>query len=218
MSDDKKDKQLKDKAIDIKGKAYVLIPDRVMYFNEHYPDGCIYTDYTLDDSTYHFRATVLPDVKTPDRKFTGHSQATIGAGFINKTAAMENAETSAVGRALGFMGIGVIDAIASVDEINKAQGSTEQPKVKREVKFATDKQIDYLRQIAGKKSGTNNDDIDALDMWLEEQMSVPPQKLPIYKVTDAVEFLNKLPDYVHPSLTGKVEINGEQVPLEEIPF
>jgi tetrahydromethanopterin S-methyltransferase subunit D len=32
---------------------------------------------------------------------------------------LENAETSAVGRALAFMGIGVIDSIASVDEINK---------------------------------------------------------------------------------------------------
>ena len=34
---------------------------------------------------------------------------------------MENAETSAVGRALAMMGIGVIDSIASVDELNKAK-------------------------------------------------------------------------------------------------
>ena len=36
---------------------------------------------------------------------------------------MENAETSAVGRALAMMGIWVIDSIASADEIKKAEGS-----------------------------------------------------------------------------------------------
>ena len=37
------DKSLKDKAIDIKGKKYVLVSDRVLYFNENYPNGCIQT-------------------------------------------------------------------------------------------------------------------------------------------------------------------------------
>jgi hypothetical protein len=30
--------ELKDKAIDIKGKKYVLVSDRVIYFNENYPN------------------------------------------------------------------------------------------------------------------------------------------------------------------------------------
>ena len=43
--------------------------------------------------------------------------------MVNKTSAIENAETSAVGRALGLiMGIGVIESIASADEMNKALG------------------------------------------------------------------------------------------------
>jgi hypothetical protein len=67
------------------------------------------------------KATITPDVDNPTRIFTGFSQATWGDGYINKTAAMENCETSAVGRALGMMGIGVIDSIASADEYNKAQ-------------------------------------------------------------------------------------------------
>ena len=33
---------------------------------------------------------------------------------------LENAETSAVGRALGFLGIGSVESIASADEVNKA--------------------------------------------------------------------------------------------------
>ena len=35
--------ELKDKAIDIKWKKYVLVSDRVLYFNENYPNGCIQT-------------------------------------------------------------------------------------------------------------------------------------------------------------------------------
>jgi hypothetical protein len=38
------DKQLTNKAIDIKGKKYVLVSDRVLYFNETYPNGSITTE------------------------------------------------------------------------------------------------------------------------------------------------------------------------------
>lgn len=117
----KVDKSLKDKAIDIQGKAYVLVSDRVVYFNEQYPNGCIKTEYTEQDTRVSFKATVIPDIDKPERFFIGHSQAVWGVGMVNKTSALENAETSAVGRALAFMGIGVIESIASVDEINKAK-------------------------------------------------------------------------------------------------
>lgn len=112
------DKTLKDKAIDFKGKKYVLVADRVVYFNETYPEGSITTELvsTPDADTVVMKAIVKPNEK---QIFTGYSQATWGEGYINKTSALENAETSAVGRALAFMGIGVIESIASIDEINK---------------------------------------------------------------------------------------------------
>lgn len=117
------DKSLKNKAVNIKGKEYVLVQDRVLYFNEHYPKGSIYTDatYSLELKAWVVKADVWPDGQgMGSRKFTGHSQAIVGEGTVNKTAALENAETSAVGRALAFMGIGVIESIASADEIHKA--------------------------------------------------------------------------------------------------
>jgi len=116
-------KELKDKSINIKGKEYILVKDRVLYFNENYPNGKIETELLseLNSEMVVMKATITPDVDNPIRIFTGFSQATWGDGYINKTAAMENCETSAVGRALGMMGIGVIDSIASADEYNKAQ-------------------------------------------------------------------------------------------------
>lgn len=111
-------KDLKDKAIDFKGKKYVLVADRVLYFNETYKDGSITTELvsTPEAETVIVKAIIKPNEK---QTFTGYSQATWGEGYINKTSALENAETSAVGRALAFMGIGVIESIASIDEINK---------------------------------------------------------------------------------------------------
>lgn len=117
---EKKDKSLKSKAIKIKGKSYVQVSDRVVYFNEEYPTGYIQTQYTEEDNRVTFKAKVVPAMEFPDRFFTGYSQAIWGDGMVNKTSALENAETSAVGRALAFMGIGVIEGIASVDEVNKA--------------------------------------------------------------------------------------------------
>jgi hypothetical protein len=120
---------LQSKAIDIKGKKYVLVSDRVIAFNEEYKNGSIITELKSapDASMVIVKAKVTPDCANPDRYFTAYSQATWGEGMVNKTAALENCETSAVGRALGMMGIGVIDSIASADEVVKA---TTQPAYK----------------------------------------------------------------------------------------
>lgn len=122
------DKQLKDKAIKFKGKLYVQVADRVSYFNQEYPNGSIQTQLVSDvkDDRVIVKAIVSPE---PNRVFTGYSQARWDdtSSFVNKTSALENAETSAVGRALAMMGIGVIESIASMDEVNKAQITSPQP-------------------------------------------------------------------------------------------
>jgi hypothetical protein len=134
-------KKLNDKAINIKGKQYVLVSDRVLFFNEAFPKGSITTELISNatDKLVVIKATVKPDAES-GRVFTAYSQATWGDGYINKTSAIENAETSAVGRALGFMGIGVIESIASADEMRKAdhpvESSSEHPGPKpRELDF-----------------------------------------------------------------------------------
>ena len=107
--------------INIKGKEYVPVSERIRYFNENYPQGSISTQLVSDVESDNIviKAVIYPDTEHK-RFFTGYSQATKGDGYINKTSALENAETSAVGRALGMMGIGVLDSIASADEMKKA--------------------------------------------------------------------------------------------------
>lgn len=131
--------ELKNKAISIKGKSYVLVSDRVIFFNENFPNGSITTELLTNplDEKIVIKAVITPDVSMPTRIFTGYSQAIVGDGMVNKTSALENAETSSVGRALGMMGIGVIESIASADEMAKAGMSPEYKKSfnKREEDF-----------------------------------------------------------------------------------
>lgn len=117
------------KTVNIKGREYVTVAERVKAFHELYPNGSIKTELlsTPEANRIVFRCAVVLDEENPQRVFTGYASESIGDGFINKTSAMENAETSAVGRALGFANIGIVDAIASVDEIVKATNNSKDP-------------------------------------------------------------------------------------------
>lgn len=155
---------LEEKAIKIKGKSYVLVSDRVIAFNETYPNGSIVVELISQpqDDMVVMKATVTPDTNHPERKFVDYSQARWGDGYINKTSAMENCSTSAVGRALGMMGIGVIESIASVDEINKAQTYPQKKNTPYKDEFyddskkdtKNDKRIDDIEQDDVKKGGS----------------------------------------------------------------
>lgn len=108
--------------INIKGKEYTMVKDRILFFNETYPNGSIVTELvsTPESERVIIRAIITPDVTHHHRVFIDYSQAVIGDGMINKTSALENASTSAVGRALAMMGIGVVESVASAEEAKKA--------------------------------------------------------------------------------------------------
>ena len=102
----------------IKGKDYIEVNQRILAFWELYPNGRITTELLADDGK---RCTFKASVYDGDNLLaTGHSFEFQGAGMINKTSYVENCETSAVGRALGMLGIGVTESIASADEVQAA--------------------------------------------------------------------------------------------------
>ena len=98
-----------------------MVKDRVIHFNSEYPNGCIRSKM-IDriDKVVIFEAVVIPDIENPERYFTGHAEEEIGSSQINNTSALENCETSAVGRALAMMGIGSNESFASADEVANA--------------------------------------------------------------------------------------------------
>ena len=106
------------KTINIKGKEYVPVVERVKEAHIQDEKVSITTEMVgYDDSRVTIKATVVFKGQT----FTGHSQALYGKGMMGDVA-LEVAETSAIGRALGFANIGLLDGIASADEMRKAGG------------------------------------------------------------------------------------------------
>lgn len=102
-------------------KPYVQVNDRVQGFRKLFPMGTIRTEmvvYIPDDYCV-FKAEIFNDCDI--LLATGYAQETVEKNKnINRTSMLENCETSAVGRALGFVGIGSVESIASADEVNKA--------------------------------------------------------------------------------------------------
>ena len=108
------------KTIDIHGKPYVMVNERILPFNETYPNGSINVDLVEMTERFIVKTTVIPDVENPNRKFENYAEEVIGSSQINNTSALENAVTSSVGRALSLLSIGIIDSIASAEEVANA--------------------------------------------------------------------------------------------------
>lgn len=105
------------KTINIKGKEYVPVVERVKEGHTLDTDISITAEVIdITDTRVSVKATVVFKGKT----FTGHSQAKYGDGMMGDVA-LEVAETSAIGRALGFAGIGIDTGIASADEMRKVK-------------------------------------------------------------------------------------------------
>lgn len=105
--------------VNIKGKNYVMVKDRVLAFRKVFSDFGLSTEVVnLTDESVTIKATVYDE--NGIIKATGLAQESRTASIINKTSFVENCETSAVGRALAMLGIGIDDSIGSADEVAAA--------------------------------------------------------------------------------------------------
>lgn len=105
--------------VPVKGKDYVQVNERVKAFRSVCPNGVIETEMVYyEGGRVMFKATV----KDQDDRIlaTGYAEEKEGSTMINKTSFIENCETSAVGRALGFAGIGIDASMASAEEVATA--------------------------------------------------------------------------------------------------
>jgi len=129
--------------INIHGNEYVTVAERVQAVHE-LKKLDITTEVLSHTPSVVVKATVVTDKGT----FTGISAAN-PLKAIEKMSPYEVAETSAVGRALGFAGYGVIDSIATADEIVKAS-----PDKIMDKSFSKSDLRDSLRHTACNECGT----------------------------------------------------------------
>ena len=105
--------------VKIHGKDYITVAGRVQLAHKKGKPLSIQTEVLPVPNQVVVRAIVTTDKGT----FTGISAAN-PSKMIEKISPYEVAETSAVGRALGFAGFGELDSIATADEVLNAQSPT----------------------------------------------------------------------------------------------
>lgn len=136
-------------------KMYTSVAARIWAFREMCPDGLISTSILEHENGV---VTMVATVKDENGKVlaTGFAQEKENSSYINKTSYIENCETSAVGRALGFLGIGSDENMASAEEMVNAmtqQMASEMPdpnEVKSFKETLTPAQIDSIEKKFGK--------------------------------------------------------------------
>lgn len=105
-------------------RQYETVASRLARFREKFPNYTLRTEVFKDDGdSVAIKATI--GFYATDGAFCvlaeGHSEEFRGSSSINSTACMENAETSAWGRALAAFGFGSPTGIASAEEVDKAK-------------------------------------------------------------------------------------------------
>lgn len=137
------------KTTDIKGKEYAEVNQRIKAFRMLFPLGFIKTQIiSLENGT----VTMTAEVGRYDENGNelvlgcGTAQEKENSSFINKTSFIENCETSAVGRALGMVGIGIDTSVASYEEVANA--------IENQNKKLTENEVKALTLLAAKKGVT----------------------------------------------------------------
>jgi hypothetical protein len=109
------------KTINIKGKEYITVNERLIYFrnkDEFKGFGIKEDIVSIDDTEGIFKVTIYDSNGEPI--VSAHAQEYRDSSYINKTSFVENGFTSALGRALGYLGIGIDTSIASANEVQNA--------------------------------------------------------------------------------------------------
>ena len=136
-------------SVKIHGKDYKTVAERVTEFHKDHKDNkSILTEIIqFKDGIVVVKAVV----KIGESIFCGHAYEELGSSKINETSALENCETSAIGRALasaGYLG----SEFASADELVGALNKQNTPYKAKKEDFSSDSWRD---QPIGFKSGKN---------------------------------------------------------------
>ena len=125
------------KPITIKDKDYVDVPQRIQGFRKLFPNGCISTEIVSNSDGIVVMRAMISD-EDNNLLATGYAYEKESNGFINKFSYIENCETSAVGRALGFIGIGSETSVCSLEELQNAKKHQDDSKAADNVKNYND--------------------------------------------------------------------------------
>lgn len=186
---------IKQNTVDIHGKSYLTVPGRIQLIHEEQGSQT----FTIETEVLsHTPVVVKATVKCKRGTFTGISAAN-PMKSIEKASPYEVAETSAVGRALGFANFGMIDSIASADEMHKALASDEIKRpVGRPAKVLAPseplpRESETIEETLDRKTAPRTAQEQEMDDSLNESVSDQPEKRECPKHEGATAFLKQTP-------------------------
>ena len=142
------------KTVNIKGKEYVEVNERLIYFRKKYPNYSLTSD-VLEKTDKSICIIASIGDESGRVIATGIAEEEKGSTFINKTSYVENCETSAWGRALANFGIGLETSVASADEVANAISNQQKPQTdtytKITLNIGADKWGKVLKYVAANK-------------------------------------------------------------------
>lgn len=119
---------VKAQTVKLGGKDYVMVAGRLLLAHSDNERMDVITEIvSMTDQAVVVKATVT----TRKGVFTGHAVSLSSGKGVEGQKPLETAETSAVGRALGYAGYAIEGGIASADEVQAAQAEQEDRPARR---------------------------------------------------------------------------------------
>lgn len=140
---------------------YETVESRITRFYEQFKNGRIITELiAYSDNAFIVKAFVYRNDTDTNPASTGFAEEKVGSSPVNRTSALENCETSAIGRALANLNFAPKGARPTVEEMTKtnryevANGDVPREEWKKtargewaDVRHASEKQIKFVKNI-----------------------------------------------------------------------
>ena len=123
--------------IELEGGKYVMVHERIKFIADNFVHEIETSSEFIENlNSWKVKAVLKIHEDGKVLNYSGTAIERIGSSDVNSSSALENAETSAIGRACAFAGFGIEERIASMDEMQSVE--REKPIVVKE-KFEASK-------------------------------------------------------------------------------
>lgn len=126
-------------------ETYETVESRLVKFWNDHPNGRVFTELVFhDERRFIIKAEIYFDKDDLNPTATGYAEEIVGASPVNRTSALENGETSAIGRSLANCNYASQGKRASREEMEKVQRYQDEPRKapkSKEAKVYTPEQI-----------------------------------------------------------------------------
>ena len=153
--------------VNIKGKKYSTVNERHKHLLEYFPEARFNEEIIFHDAE---RVVVKVELYMGDVIYSvGHAEEYRNANFINKTSALENCSSSALGRCLAAFGLSGSEYASAEELVNalnnqstNSQSTTKKVSIEDEIKKQTTKTKLTALFTNWKRNGNSDQEIEKL--------------------------------------------------------